>query len=148
LREKDNYLRFLSLVEGAYPNPEDMRLPIVPEICMALTATGHSFDLMVGGLMNKNIRGLLGLREQASEQANLSLKNFHIKSFRAYSKWSFSPAMIRQTATYARRADIIMLHSLYSFPTRRSSDLSILFVDTRRTSSIFAAEKRHSKENV
>lgn len=120
-------MRFLSLVEGAYPKPEDIRLPIVPEICMALTERGHSLDLMVAGLMNKNIGDLFGVGEQAPERANLSLRNFHIKGFRAFSKWSFSPTMISQTASYARRADIILLHSLYSFPVLLGYLLSLQY---------------------
>jgi glycosyltransferase involved in cell wall biosynthesis len=112
----DEFLRILTFVEGAYPNPEHMRLPIVPEICMALTARGHSVNLMVGGLLNKNIGELFGVGEDASGQANWSLKGLYVKSFPAFSKWSFSPAMINQTASYARRADIVLLQSLYSFP--------------------------------
>ncbi len=113
---KDEFFRILSFVEGAYPNPEDMRLPIVPEICKALSVRGHSVRLMIGGFLNKDIGEMYGVGEQTSGQPNWSLKGFRLQGFPALSKWAFSPAMIIRLASYARGADIIYLHSLYSFP--------------------------------
>jgi glycosyltransferase involved in cell wall biosynthesis len=37
-------------------------------------------------------------------------------TFPAFSKWAIAPKMVIQAARYARKADVIMLNSLYSFP--------------------------------
>lgn len=124
---KDEFFRILDIVEGAYPNPENMRLPIVPKICMAMAARGHSVNLIISGPLNKDIGELFGVGEQASKQPNWSLGGFNLKSFPAFSKWAFSPAMINRAASYARRADIIFVHSVYSFPVLMGSLLAQLY---------------------
>ena len=113
---KDELFRILTIVEGAYPNPENMRLPIVPEISMAIAARGHSVDLLIGGRLNMDIGILFGLSEQATEQPNCPFEGLNLKSFPAFGKWAFSPAMINRATSYARRSDIIFVHSVYSFP--------------------------------
>jgi glycosyltransferase involved in cell wall biosynthesis len=48
--------------------------------------------------------------------AGWASEGFHMLTAPAFSKWAIAPKMVIEAAEYARNADVITLHSVYSFP--------------------------------
>lgn len=109
-------MKILSLVEGSYPNPMNMRLPVVPEILNALADRGHDTILFIGGQENIETQTLVKRTPSGEFPISCWPRGFNLMTFPAFCKWALAPKMVIQMARYAKNADCIFLHSLYSFP--------------------------------
>jgi len=103
-------------VEGAYPNPTSMRLPVLPELCDCLARRGHAVVLCVAGQANIDAQRFVTRTTSGVLMAGWASEGFHMLTDPAISKWAIAPKMVIRAARYARNADVITLHSVYSFP--------------------------------
>lgn len=109
-------MKVLSFVEGANPRKGGLGLVGVPMIAKSLADQGHQGVLVIGGRVNPGREAFVKPDVATTTKARSGQGTFGIMTFRAWSRWAFAPAMLWRLCRYARNADFIILHSLYSFP--------------------------------
>ncbi len=103
----------LGFVEGVWPPRCGLGLVAVPEIFASIAARGLSATLLVSGRVPSP--DPIKLRRHSST-APAGAGALTITEFDAYTKWAFSPSVIWPAVKATRGADVVSLHSLYSFP--------------------------------
>jgi glycosyltransferase involved in cell wall biosynthesis len=109
-------VKILSFVEGANPRKGGLGLVGVPMIAKSLADRGHQEVLVIGGRVNPGREPFVQPDIATAAQKKNGPGSFGIVTFPAWSKWAFAPAILWRLCRYARDADFIILHSLYSFP--------------------------------
>jgi glycosyltransferase involved in cell wall biosynthesis len=109
-------MKVLSFVEGANPRKGGLGLVGVPMIAKSLADCGHQEVLVIGGRVNPGQESFVQPDIATAAQKKNGPGSFGIVTFPSWSKWAFAPAILWRLCLYARDADFITLHSLYSFP--------------------------------
>jgi len=109
-------VKVLSFVEGANPRKGGLGLVGVPMIAKSLADRGHQEVLVIGGRVNPGRESLVQPDADTAMQQKSGAGSFGIVTFAAWERWAFAPAILWRLCRYARDADFITLHSLYSFP--------------------------------
>lgn len=105
-------MKIISFVEGAEPPG----LVGVPKILASIAAHGHSIVLVVAG------EAILGGEKYAVPDISVALKRregngtFGIVRLDGWSRFRFCPSILLRFSGLVREADLVTLHSLYSFP--------------------------------
>lgn len=109
-------MRVLNLVQGAWPRHSGIGFPSVFEIGSALCRNGHAVEIQVAGPPSPAD----GLGEPTSAtklgERRWEIGDLLYRSFPAYGKSGIAPLMLTATSRSAMDADLIVLHSIYSFP--------------------------------
>ena len=109
-------MKVLSFVEGANLHKGGLGLVGVPMIAKSLADRGHQGVLVIGGRVNPGREAFVKPDVATSTKERSGQGTFGIVTFPAWSRWAFAPAILWRLRRYAREADFIVLHSLYSFP--------------------------------
>lgn len=109
-------MKVLSFVEGANPHKGGLGLVGVPMIAKSLADRGHEEVLVIGGRINPGRESFVQPDVDSASKQRSGLGRFGIVTFVAWERWAFAPAILWRLRRYAREADFITLHSLYSFP--------------------------------
>lgn len=109
-------MKILGFVEGANPRKGGLGLVSVPMIAKSLADRGHQEVLVIGGRVNPGKESFVQPDVNSVMQRKNGLGNFGIVTFPAWTIWAFAPSIPWNVWRYARDADFIILHSLYSFP--------------------------------
>jgi len=109
-------MTIISFVEGAAAARGGMGIVGVPAILRSVAIRGHHAALILAGPVNPRQKEYVvpdvpgALRRQDGAGA------FGIVNFSARPTWAFAPSILWRVRQKVRAADIITLHSLYSFP--------------------------------
>ena len=109
-------MKVLCFVEGSSPLSDSVGHVGVPRIAESLANSGHQVILIVvGGI-------ILGTERFVCPNINSALQRksgsgtFGIVNFPAHGSWRFAPSIVLRLSRQVQDADLISLHSLYSFP--------------------------------
>lgn len=109
-------MKVFSFVEGANPRKGGLGLVGVPMIAKSLVDRGHQEILVIGGRFNLGRETFVQPDVSTAIHKRSGQGNFGIVTFPACTEWAFAPSIFWRVCCYARDADFIILHSLYSFP--------------------------------
>lgn len=107
-------MRIVSFSEGTHPANGSVGIAAVPAICRSLYEQGNTVTLVVGNNPYQFLESTplsLDYLKKKSQKGN-SLEMVHAPGL---TKWAFAPKLLLSFKLVAQ-ADIIFLHSLYSFP--------------------------------
>ena len=109
-------MRLFNFVEGAWPRKGGVGIGCVPQIGMSLARQGVEVVLVSGGPPTPGYESLV----QPDVAGALSQKHgrgsFGILSHWSWGRYAFSPSIFQRVGQAAAQADMLALHSLYSFP--------------------------------
>jgi glycosyltransferase involved in cell wall biosynthesis len=109
-----------SFAEGAWGSGIGVGAPRIAE---SLAARGYEATLLVGG-RNPSTAGTSHDGGTNSGRQRDVPRGLRIIAFRSIAKWAFSISMVIPAIRAVRRADVVYLHSLYSFPVLLGSLLA------------------------
>lgn len=120
-------MNILSFVEGANPTYGGIGIHSAPLIGRYLSERGHHLRMVIGGTVNPGQEKYVikNHPQQSCFSFPGSQGSFGIFAYPAFTRWSFSPAMLGDLNDTARQADFFLLHSLYSFPVLAGHLLAI-----------------------
>ena len=107
-------MKIVGFVEGAQRNSPG--IVGVPKILQSAAGQGHSIVLLMAGPPS------LGSEKYATPNVECALSRkegrgtFGVVCLRAWTRWMFSPAILWRFRQLVKDADLVTLHSLYSFP--------------------------------
>ena len=108
-------MKVLGFCEGARDDAGGIGLIGVPGIHRALAGRGHQDGLVIAG--HPMPSALPMLRQNLSEIFDSQDSSATgVVCFPAYGRWYFSPRLYSEAAPFARDADFLTMHSLYSYP--------------------------------
>lgn len=118
-------MRIISFSEGTHPANGSVGIAAVPAICRSLYEQGHNVTLIVGNNPYQFQKSKLLSKEDVNErpQKATTFEMFHAPGL---TKWAFAPRLLLSYKLVSQ-ADIIFLHSLYSFPVLVGFILSRIF---------------------
>lgn len=117
-------MKVLGFVEGAVRG--GFGLVGVPMILSSVGHRGHRVALVVCGSVDPGRENLLVRSVQDAYRRNEGCGSFGIVTLKAWTAWAFAPAIWR-VGPEVKQADIVSLHSLYSFPVLAGYLLTRLF---------------------
>ncbi len=109
-------MRALVFIAGANPRRGGLGSVGVPGICKALADRGHHVELHIAGPIIPGAEPFVWRGADREGDTAASPETFQVFAHTAHGGWSFAPGLLREPYRRAREADIIMIHSLYSFP--------------------------------
>jgi glycosyltransferase involved in cell wall biosynthesis len=109
-------ITIFSFVEGAPLRKGGVGIAVVPMLMASLSERGHQVILLLSGDLNPDSDFPTQPNLQAALATPLGAGTFGIVRFKAWSTWGFAPSLLWRLCRHIRRADLIVLHSLYSFP--------------------------------
>lgn len=115
MRTGPNMIIF-SFVEGAWPIEGGVGIGCVPEIGLSIAANGSGSIIFTGGNPTPGYGEFVVSDWDAAARRAASDTGFSILSLPSFSKYNISLAMLWSAVCNGSKADIIILHSLYSFP--------------------------------
>jgi glycosyltransferase involved in cell wall biosynthesis len=105
-----------SFVEGATRRKGGLGLVGVPLILKSAAERGHHAVLMIAGHPMPGREKFIVDDVQSALKRSEGAGTFGIVTVRAGTTWAFAPALVWRAWRLVRRADVVSLHSLYSFP--------------------------------
>jgi len=109
-------MKIFNFVEGAWPRQGGVGIGCVPKIGLSLAASGVRVVLVSGGPATPGYESLVRPDVAAAARNQVARGSFGIVSVRSWGKFAFSPAIFWRVGRQVRNADVIALHSVYSFP--------------------------------
>jgi glycosyltransferase involved in cell wall biosynthesis len=108
-------MKVLGFCEGARTDSGGVGLIGVPGIHRALAERGHHDALVVAGHPMPSARSMLTPRLEDVFQASTTSSS-GVVAFPAYGRWHYAPGLYSAAARWAREADFLTMHSLFSYP--------------------------------
>jgi glycosyltransferase involved in cell wall biosynthesis len=109
-------MRIFNFVEGAWPRSGGVGIGCVPKIGLSLAGSGVRVVLVSGGPTTPGYEALVEPSAAAALQKSNSRGALGIVSLPSHGKFAFAPSIFWRIGPYVSKADIIALHSVYSFP--------------------------------
>jgi glycosyltransferase involved in cell wall biosynthesis len=88
----------------------------MPLILSNTAARGHNVVLVMGGLAPRGRESFVATTLEGALKRKEGAGTFGIVCFKAWTKWSFCPALFVRLPRLIRSCDFISLHSVYCFP--------------------------------
>lgn len=105
-----------NFVEGAWPRKGGAGIACVPKIGQSLAGNGVHVVLISGGPPTPGYEGSVVANATLALQNNFDRGSFAILRLWSWGKYAFSPAAFCRAGWHVRKADVVALHSVYSFP--------------------------------
>ncbi len=109
-------MMIISFVEGAPARKGGIGLVGVPMILASTAARGHHAALVMAGPLNPGREKFVVRDIESALKRSEGAGHFGIVALAALETWAFAPAILWRVYKYVRAADVVSLHSIYSFP--------------------------------
>jgi len=109
-------MRIFNFVEGAWPRQGGVGIGCVPKIGLSLAANGVRVVLVSGGPPTPGYEPFVHESVSAAAQKRVGNGTFGIVSLPSWGKYALAPSILWRIGPAIRNADVVALHSVYSFP--------------------------------
>ena len=120
-------IKILAFIEGSYPTPETLRIPSYIEINKILALLGHHVVILIGGFTTAENQKYSANSIEGALKMDYGPGTFGIVQFPSFSKYSISPKLFCLSSNDIKSFDLIIIHSLYSFPVFVGATLALLY---------------------
>ncbi len=109
-------MKIFNFVEGAWPRQGGVGIGCVPKIGLSLAAGGVRVVLVSGGPPTPGYERLVQPDVKSASQETNGRGSFAIVSLRSWGRYAFAPSILWRIGPHIGAADVVALHSVYSFP--------------------------------
>jgi glycosyltransferase involved in cell wall biosynthesis len=120
-------MTIFNFVEGVWPRKGGVGIGCVPQIGMSLARQGVHVVLVSGDPPTPGYESFVQPDVAAALRQEFGRATFAIVSHPAWGKYTFAPSVFWRVGPAVAKADVLALHSLYSFPVLAAYVLARLY---------------------